>query len=164
MNDKPSNPVTWNLRHPAQLIGTGFGVGLLPKAPGTWGSLAALPFAWLIVDAGGGAALAVAALAAFAAGMWASEVCLKISGDDDPKPVVIDEICGQWLVLVAVPNDVFHYALGFALFRFFDILKPWPVSWADREIKGGLGVMLDDVLAAVYAGALLFGISYGLGI
>ena len=126
--------------------------------------MAALPLAWLIAGAWGGAALAAAALMAFAVGIWASEECLKISGDDDPKPVVIDEICGQWLVLAVAPLDVLHYALGFALFRVFDILKPWPVSWADREIKGGLGVMLDDVLAAGYAVVLLFGIRYGLGI
>ena len=77
--------------------------------------------------------------------------------------MVIDEIVGQWLVLLAVTPDVFHYALGFALFRAADILKPWPASWADREVKGGLGVMLDDVFAAIYAGLGLFAITRWMG-
>ncbi len=149
-------PPNWNFRDPAQFLGTGFGVGLLPVAPGTWGSLLALPVAWGIFEVAGRAGLAAAALVAFAVGIWASGKCIRLWQDSDPKSVVIDEICGQWLVLLAVTPDAVHYALGFALFRAADILKPWPVSWADREIKGGLGVMVDDVLAALYAGAALF--------
>jgi phosphatidylglycerophosphatase A len=71
---------------------------------------------------------------------------------------VIDEIAGQWLVLVPAPLDPLAYTLAFLLFRFFDIWKPWPVRWADRRVKGGLGIMLDDLLAAVYAAALLSGL------
>jgi phosphatidylglycerophosphatase A len=141
----------WSLRHPAVFLATGFGAGLLPRAPGTWGSLLAVGLAWGIVQLWGTFGLAVGVALAFGVGVWASGVCIDKYGSKDPKQVVIDEIAGQWLVLLAVPPEVVGYALGFVLFRVFDIFKPWPVSWADRTIKGGLGVMLDDILAAVYA-------------
>lgn len=149
--EDPSAAGRWDLRDPAVLLATGFGLGLLPVAPGTWASLAALPAAWGIVEAAGRPGLAIAAVAAFIAGLWAAESCVRGRGQEDPAPVVIDEIAGQWLVLVAVIPDPIQYGLGFALFRAFDILKPWPVSWADRAVRGGVGVMLDDVLAAAYA-------------
>lgn len=77
--------------------------------------------------------------------------------------MVIDEVAGQWLVLLAVEPDPVWYGVGLALFRIADILKPWPVSWADRNVKGGLGVMLDDVLAAAYAGSALYFLSRWMG-
>lgn len=136
--------------HPAALAATWFGSGLLPWLPGTWGSLAALPFAWVIVTLGGWPALAAAAAAVFLIGWWASEVYVARAGIDDPGAVVIDEVAAQWLVLLAVPPDIGLYLIGFVVFRVLDIWKPWPASWADRYVKGGLGVMLDDVLAALY--------------
>ncbi len=157
------NRQKWTLRDPAVFLATGFGAGLLPKAPGTWGSLFALPVAWLIFETSGRAGLAGAAALAFAVGIWASGVCVRKYATEDPKQVVIDEIAGQWLVLLVVTPGWLAYMLGFALFRVFDILKPWPVSWADRKIKGGFGVMLDDVLAAAYAAAVLYAITLGLG-
>jgi len=81
---------------------------------------------------------------------------VRDSGAEDPGAVVIDEIAGQWLALLAVEPTLVGYAVGFALFRAFDILKPWPVSWADCNVTGGIGVMLDDVLAAAYAGGALY--------
>ncbi|NQV83161.1 MAG: phosphatidylglycerophosphatase A [Rhodospirillales bacterium] len=161
-DNSPAAPHTakiWNLRHPAVFLATGFGAGLLPRAPGTWGSILAVALAWGIVQMWGHVGLAVGAAVAFVAGVWASEVCIDKYGTEDPKQVVIDEIAGQWLVLLAVPPGWLEYALGFVLFRAFDIFKPWPVSWADRSIKGGLGVMVDDVLAAVYAIIVLFAIA-----
>jgi phosphatidylglycerophosphatase A len=137
------------------LLASGFGVGLLPIAPGTWASLAALPVAWAIVCLWGVLGLSVAIGIAFALGWWAAETVAKATGIDDPGVVVIDEVAGQWLVLVAAPLDPLDYALAFLLFRIFDIWKPWPVRWADRQVKGGLGIMLDDLLAAVYAVASL---------
>jgi phosphatidylglycerophosphatase A len=156
-------PKKWTLRHPAVFLATGFGVGLLPKAPGTWGSLVAVALAWPIYGAAGQIGLGVAAVAAFAIGVWASIVCEGILGADDPSQVVIDEIAGQWLVLLVVAPGWLGYGLGFVLFRVFDIFKPWPVSWADRNIKGGLGIMLDDVLAAGYAAAVLYAITLAMG-
>jgi phosphatidylglycerophosphatase A len=77
------------------------------------------------------------------------------TGFEDPGAVVIDEVAGQWLVLAVAPLDVWYFAAAFVLFRVFDIAKPWPVSWADRRIKGGFGVMFDDILAGLYGAAVL---------
>jgi phosphatidylglycerophosphatase A len=140
---------------PSVLVATWFGVGFLPVAPGTWGSLAALPFAWLIQSTTGSTGLLVASGALFLVGWQAASVFVRRSHEKDPRPVVVDEVAGQWLVLAAAPLDVRFYALGLVLFRLADIVKPWPASWADRELQGGLGVMADDLLAAVWAFAAL---------
>ena len=150
--------------HPAALLATWFGAGLLPWAPGTWGSLAALPFAWFIRDGFGAVGLAVAAAGIFVAGLWAASVYARRADEADPAVVVIDEVAGQWLVLVAVPPDLVLYGIGFVLFRIADIAKPWPASWIDRTVKGGLGVMLDDTAAALYAGAALYALSRWMGV
>jgi phosphatidylglycerophosphatase A len=133
------------------LLGTWFGVGFLPIMPGTWGSLAALPCAWAIRSMWGLAAFAVAFVIVFAAGCWAAAKLASASTSKDPGAVVIDEVAGQWLVLLAVPLDPGSYSLGFLLFRIFDIWKPWPVRCVERRVPGGLGIMLDDLVAAVYA-------------
>ena len=146
---------TPSLRDPTVLLATWFGAGLLPKAPGTWGSLAALPFAWLIAWAGGWPALALAIVLVSLVGWWAADRYIIQVGHEDPGQVVIDEVAGQWLVLLLTPPDIVSYAVGFALFRLFDITKPWPAGWADRAVKGGLGTMLDDLLAGAYGLALM---------
>ena len=143
-------------RHPAWWLATWFGAGLLPKAPGTWGSLAALPCAWVIHQAGGAWALAGAAVLVFAIGCWAAGRYAAGSEHADPGAIVIDEVAGQWLTLVAAPLHPLAYLMGFLLFRAADILKPWPAGWADRHLTGGLGIMLDDMLAAVWSGGLLY--------
>lgn len=147
-----------NNRSPAFVLATWFGSGLLPKAPGTWGSLAALPFAWVLQVYLGNSTLIAATVAIFIIGVWASDVTASRLDSQDPGQIVIDEVCGQWMVLCLVPPEPLYYFLGFILFRFADIKKPWPVSWADQHIKGGLGIMVDDVLAGVYAGAALYGV------
>src|SRR5712691_9989893 len=143
------------LRHPAALIATGGGIGLLPLAPGTWGSLAALPCAWPISALAGRAVLGVAAILVFALGCWAAAVVARASGHKDPGFIVVDEVAAQWLVLVAAPLDWRAYLAAFLLFRVFDIAKPWPVRAIERRVAGGLGIMLDDVAAAIYAVLLL---------
>jgi len=155
--EKPTNP---RLSSPAVLLATWFGAGYLPKAPGTWGSLAALPFAWGIANLSGSVGLIAASLLVFVIGIWASNVYMGLTGGEDPGPVVIDEVAGMWLTLAFVPPDLGLYAAGFVLFRIADIFKPWPAGWADRNIKGGLGVMLDDVLAALYSGGIVFALFY----
>ena len=151
----------------AGLIATGFGAGLLPKAPGTWGSLLALPFAYGVQvwggDAWGAGGLGVASLLAFLVGIYVSNIYVKRTGRDDPGEVVIDEIAGQWLALVPAAADPVLFAVGFVLFRVFDIWKPWPVGWADRKVKGGLGIMLDDMFAGAYACAIVYGIRMWMG-
>jgi phosphatidylglycerophosphatase A len=140
------------------LLATGFGIGFLPISPGSWASLLALPIAWTIVWLSGVAGLAVATGLAFALGWWAAATVAKASSTKDPAVIVIDEVAGQWLVLLRPPLDPLAYVLAFLLFRILDIWKPWPVRWADREVRGGLGIMLDDLLAAVYAVVLLWGL------
>jgi phosphatidylglycerophosphatase A len=141
--------------HPAFLLATWFGCGLLPLGPGTWGSLAAVALAWPLVAWGGTPALAAATVAVLLVGWWAAATYVRRTGIDDPREVVIDEVAGQWLTLLFVPLDPLTWLAGLAAFRLFDIWKPWPVRWADRSVAGGLGVMLDDVLAALYAMAVL---------
>lgn len=136
--------------HPATITATWFGAGLLPKAPGTWGSAAALPLAWILTGWGGWPLLLAAAFLCFFVGWWASAVYVRHTNAADPSEVVIDEVAGQWLVLAAAPLDPVCYLVGFALFRLFDVWKPWPVNWVDDRIGGGLGVMLDDIVAAGY--------------
>ncbi|HKS88645.1 MAG TPA: phosphatidylglycerophosphatase A [Stellaceae bacterium] len=137
--------------HPAAVIATGCGVGLLPAMPGTWASLAALPCAWAIRQGGGIPPLAAAAALAFAIGGWAAGRTAEASGRADPGFIVIDEVAAQWLVLLAAPLDWRAYAAAFLLFRLFDIAKPWPIRAVERRVKGGLGIMLDDSVAALYA-------------
>jgi phosphatidylglycerophosphatase A len=149
-----------DLKNPATLLATWFGTGLLPSMPGTWGSLAALPFAWIVSGFFGWPGLAIFVVGVFLAGLWSTGEYVRRRGDGetDPGAVVIDEVAGQCLTLLLVPPDVVLYGAGFFLFRLADILKPWPVSWADRRIGGALGVMVDDVLAALYAGGILHGL------
>ena len=148
MGVRPRGLPLW---HPAVLFATGFGAGLSPFARGTCASLAALPFAWAIRSHWGADGLAVAAALVFTLGWWAAATVAEASGTEDPGAIVIDEVAGQWLALVPAPLDPLAYTLAFLLFRLFDIWKPWPARWADRHVKGGLGIMLDDLLAAVYA-------------
>lgn len=136
---------------PVALIATWFGSGLLPKAPGTWGSLAALPPALLLFWMGGPWMLVAGAAIAFASGTWAASRYAAALNKSDPSEIVIDEVAAQWLVLAVLPPTALAWFAGFAFFRFFDIVKPWPVSLADRRLKGGLGIMADDIVAALYA-------------
>lgn len=132
-------------------IATWFGCGLSPVISGTAGSLGALPFAYVIHVTLGSMALFVASLLMFVIGWWASNQYLLHTGrDDDPREIVVDEVAGQWLLLSVLLPTWQSYLVGFILFRIFDITKPWPVCVADEKIKGGLGVMFDDMLAALY--------------
>jgi len=150
MPTPPSSSPSILLRHPLGWIASGFGSGFSPRAPGTVGTAAALlPWLWLRMLPLPFYALAV--LIAFAIGVWASSWVVRRSGVQDPQVVVWDEFVGVWIALVAAPTGWIWMLAGFALFRLFDIWKPWPVSWADEKIGGGVGVMLDDVFAGVYA-------------
>ena len=171
--------------HPAKLLGTWFGPGLSPFAPGTVGSAAAIPFAWVILWFGGVEGLAIATLLCFVVGCWACEIYGRETGKKDASELVIDEVAGMWLTLllfIEILPHLFFYGLEFAdlpleymlhplvsvaiygcaflMFRLFDIWKPWPVSWADRKVKGGLGVMLDDIFAGLYPSLILLGAMY----
>jgi phosphatidylglycerophosphatase A len=152
-------------------IATVGGIGRIGFAPGTFGSLAALVLVWLVAFAmpgvmpGRSVPFALAILA-FVIGWWASAIYVRSNRTADPSEVVIDEVAGQALTLVFVPAplSLAWIAGGFAAFRFFDILKPWPVNLAERTFKGGLGVMADDIMAAGYAGLVLLGARWALGV
>ncbi|WIG54290.1 MAG: Phosphatidylglycerophosphatase A [Rhodanobacteraceae bacterium] len=139
------------MSHPAGWIATALGAGLSPKAPGTAGSLVALlPWWFLLRDLSIGWYVVVLG-AGFLLGVWACEVSDRRLGMHDQGALVWDEVIGMWITLFAAPRPWWWMVIGFALFRLFDIWKPWPVRWADRRVHGGLGVMLDDVVAGVYA-------------
>lgn len=144
-------PASLRISDPIAFVATWFGAGLMPKAPGTWGSLAAMPPALFIYHFGGPEVLLVAALAAFALGIWAAGAYAKAAGNPDPSQVVIDEVAALWLILAMVAPTLLGWIAAFVCFRFFDVVKPWPVSLADRRVKGGFGIMLDDIIAAIYA-------------
>lgn len=158
----------------ARIIGTVGGVGYLRPAPGTWGSLVALPLFWLLHLAGGVALAVFATLLVFAAGWWATLQISKAGGGHDPSEIVIDEVVGQWIALLPLSHAAWRMDLdilalypgwiaGFLLFRAFDIVKPGPVGWADRR-EDALGVMLDDVIAGALAAlgvVVLAGLAHG---
>lgn len=150
------------LRDPAGWIACGIGSGLSPVAPGTAGSAAAL-LPWLALRELPWPFVLALIAAVFLLGVWASDRVAARLGIADPGCIVIDEFVGQWLALLPLllwprPSAALWTLVGFALFRAFDVLKPWPVSWADRRVKGGVGVMLDDLLAGALAGLLLAGL------
>ena len=138
----------------ATLLATWFGVGYVRPGSGTWASLAALPFAWLILWKLGPLALVVASLIAYAVGVWSTGLYEKRTGIEDPSECVIDEVAGQWLACAAAPLSIIAFAAAFALFRLFDVTKLWPVSLGE-ELSGGWGVMTDDMIAGAMAAALV---------
>lgn len=139
------------LRHPAHMLSFGFGAGLSPVAPGTVGTLVAFPlfplFFW--VPSIQLALLVIVVL--FAIGAWAAQISSRALGVADHGGIVWDEIVAYLLVLLFVPPSLAWFAASFAAFRFFDIVKPFPIGLVDRTIKNGVGVMLDDILAALYS-------------
>lgn len=144
-----------DLKDPVVFVCTFGGSGLLKPAPGTWGTLAALPFAWIAATALGQEVLILLALVYLIAGLWAAHTYEEKFQTHDAGEIVIDEAAGITLALAFVPPSLVTFALGFALFRLFDIIKPWPVSLADRQVDGAIGVMLDDIIAGVMAAAVL---------
>jgi phosphatidylglycerophosphatase A len=138
----------------AELIATVLGVGRAPFAPGTVASVVALPFAWLILRHCDVTLLGAATTVATLAGIWACDVYVKDTGREDPSECVIDEVAGQWIACAFAPVSLAGFALAFVLFRLFDITKLWPISAAEK-LRGGLGVMADDLVAGLFAGILV---------
>lgn len=138
------------LSHPAHFISLGFGSGLAPRAPGTFGTLAAWLLYPLLRTPISDLVFLALLTSFFVAGIIAAERTGRSLGDSDHGAIVWDEIVAFWLVLFFTPATLLWQAVAFALFRFFDIVKPHPIRWADSRFKGGFGVMLDDLLAAGY--------------
>lgn len=136
----------------AIILATFFGVGKVTFASGTAGSFVALPLIWVIHTTLGNSVVFIFAVVLFFAGIWASRIYIEISGQKDPKPVVVDEVVGQAIAISFLPLTIKAYVLAFILFRIFDVTKIWPANWAERRPNAGLAVMLDDVIAGLYAG------------
>lgn len=141
-------------QNPIYFIAFGFGSGLSPIAPGTCGTLAAIPLYWLL-SACSLPVYAVVTCAAFILGVKVSDIVSRELGEHDYKGIVWDEVVGYLLTMFMVPKGFWWVAAGFVLFRLFDIWKPWPISWVDKRVQGGMGIMLDDVLAAIPAWIIL---------
>jgi len=138
------------LQNPIHIFSFGFGAGLSPVAPGTVGTLIAIPI-FLLLTTFSPIIYLLFVIILFFAGCWASAITADALKVHDHPGIVIDEIVGYLITMIFVPATWYWVVLGFLLFRLFDIWKPWPVSIADKQLKGGLGIMLDDVLAALYS-------------
>jgi len=138
------------LANPNHFFSFGFGSGLAPKAPGTFGTLAAVPIFWLIQDLSWPIYLSWL-LVTFALGVLWCERSSKALGVHDHGGIVWDEFVGYWITMFMAPKGWLWILIGFVLFRLFDIVKPWPINWLDKKVEGGFGIMIDDVLAGIYA-------------
>lgn len=145
---------------PVQLLAFGLGVGALPYAPGTAGTLLAVPLVYLLSGGSLWLYLTVTCLLIIA-GIW---ICDKVSRDigvHDHGGIVLDEVAGYLVVMIAVPVNIWTLSVAFAIFRLFDIVKPWPINWLDKKVEGGLGIMMDDLLAGIYGAAVMWLLLWG---
>ncbi len=147
------------LRNPVHLLSLGFGSGLAPRAPGTFGTLVAVPI-YLLLRHVDPQLYWLFVLGSGMLGVWLCGVTARALGVHDHPGIVWDEITGYLLTMVAAPPGWLWVVLGFVLFRLFDIWKPWPIRQLDHGVRGGLGIMLDDVVAALYAWACLHAMLY----
>lgn len=153
MNKAPAS--VW--RNPVHFLAFGLGSGASPKAPGTAGTLAAVPL-WYLLAQTPLTIYLLLVLLAFVIGIWLCGRTSRDLGVHDHGGIVWDEFVGYWITMIAVPVDWVWALAGFILFRLFDILKPWPIGSVDKRVHGGLGIMLDDVLAGIMAAAVLHGL------
>jgi len=154
MNSGPEKLARTVLTDPVHFLAFGFGTGLAPFAPGTFGSIPGLILFWLTLDFGLYVQLGIAVAMALA-GVWICGESARRIGVHDHGGIVWDEIVGMYVTLFLAPVSVVGFVLAFVLFRIMDIVKPWPIRDLDHSMQGGLGIMLDDLLAALYAALLL---------
>jgi phosphatidylglycerophosphatase A len=156
LNQPDKNPATARtiLTDPVHLLAFGFGTGLAPRAPGTVGSLPGVLLAWLTLPLALEWRIAIA-IGLIAAGVWICGESARRIGVHDHPGIVWDEIAGMYVTLLVAPPQILFWALAFGLFRLFDIWKPWPIRDLDHRLAGGAGIMLDDLVAALYAAVLL---------
>ncbi|GAL06767.1 phosphatidylglycerophosphatase A [Photobacterium aphoticum] len=151
------------MNNPWHLLATGFGSGLSPIIPGTMGTLAAIPLYLLIAQL----PFAVYLLIILVSAIIGIRICQKTSDDmgvHDHGSIVWDEFVGFWITMAIAPAVTWQWVLaGFVLFRFFDMVKPWPISWLDKHVHGGFGIMVDDILAGLMAMIALWGVGYWFG-
>ncbi|WP_435276574.1 phosphatidylglycerophosphatase A [Psychrobium sp. nBUS_13] len=148
-----------SLKNPIHFLALGFGSGLAPKAPGTFGTLAALPLYFIMMNLSLPVFIVIT-LIITVVGFWICDIAAKDMQVHDHGAIVWDEVAGMLITMIAAPVGLLPLVVGFALFRFFDIIKPWPIKLLDRHVKGGFGIMIDDVLAGVFAAICLQAIHY----
>ena len=158
MNKEPDNLARAVMTDPVNFLAFGFGTGLAPFAPGTFGSIPGLVLFWLTMDFGLYVQVGIA-VSMTLVGIWICGESARCIGVHDHGGIVWDEIVGMYVTLIVAPVSIVGFVLAFILFRVMDIVKPWPIRDLDHSIHGGLGIMLDDLVAALYA-ALLLGL-YG---
>jgi len=141
------------LKHPANFLALGAGSGLAPVAPGTFGTVAAVPLVWFLPSSL--AAYTIVLIVLFVAGVWFCDKCTEALGVHDHGAIVFDEWVGYFIAMMAVPRSLVTVLLAFILFRIFDILKPWPIRSLDARVHGGFGIMIDDVVAGIMACTIL---------
>jgi phosphatidylglycerophosphatase A len=155
-----------NFKSPYAWLATWFGAGLINPAPGTWGSLVAIPFGLIIYKVTGLTGLLLATILVTFIGYWAAKRFQEETGVHDCKAVVIDEVAGQWLVLLPAlfwaDIELMWIAIAFVLFRIFDIVKPWPASYFDKKVDNAFGVMADDIVAGIFAALVMSGMFYAI--
>jgi phosphatidylglycerophosphatase A len=154
MNEQPENLARKVVSDPVNFLAFGFGTGLAPIAPGTFGSLPGVLLAWFTLGQGLPVQIGIAAVISLVGIYLCGESARRI-GVHDHGGIVWDEICGMYVTLLVAPPTVVGWVLAFVLFRFMDIVKPWPIRDLDHRLAGGLGIMLDDLVAALYAAILL---------
>jgi phosphatidylglycerophosphatase A len=142
--------VKFDLKQPIQFLALGFGSGLAPKAPGTFGTLAAIPL-FLLLSLLTPIMYLLAVVVVSIVGIYICGKAAEDVGVHDHPAIVWDEFAGYFITMIMVPISWQSIAVGFVLFRLFDILKPWPISFIDKKISGGLGIMLDDILAGIFS-------------
>lgn len=140
----------FNLSDPIQFLAVGFGSGLAPKAPGTFGTLAAIPLFILLSSLSIEAYIAIVVVLSIA-GVYICEKAAKAAGVHDHPAIVWDEFIGYFITMILAPVTWQSIVVGFVLFRIFDIFKPWPISYLDKYVHGGFGIMIDDILAGIFA-------------
>tara|TARA_R110002126_G_scaffold13118_2_gene56420 strand:+ start:113220 stop:113744 length:525 start_codon:yes stop_codon:yes gene_type:complete len=139
-------------------LSTWFGSGLITPASGTWGTLFSMPFVIAAYIFGGAPALIIGCALIFFIGLWSAHQFEKDSKAHDSSMIVIDETAGMFLAAATVNGSALSFVLAFILFRFFDAVKPWPISWLDKKVDGAFGVMIDDIAAGLFAAIALWGI------
>lgn len=150
-----SNMPASSWKKPIHILAFGFGAGASPKAPGTMGTLVAIPI-FLLLSELPLFVYVVLVLLITGFGVYICDRCAKDLQVHDHSGIVWDEIAGYLITMIAIPMNLWTVFLGFVLFRFFDILKPWPIGYFDKQVKGGLGIMLDDVIAGIFSWVILY--------
>ncbi len=149
-----------NFKAPETWLATWFGCGLMQPASGTWGTLGGLPLALILLALGGKIALMLGIVFIVVIGLWSVQKFQTMTNTHDNSMIVIDEVAGICVTLLATTLSPLSIVVGFVLFRIFDVLKPWPISYIDKNIEGAWGVMGDDLLAGIFAGICLWGLHY----